>query len=209
MVRNSPYCPSLPSAPGRIRKTNGSRRPSGIASRSFALASPNTSSRPPRRVRTSSLKAALSAQPTISRTAKARKPRPKKWSRGPSAPMSSASWIGRRLNQKRPAHSPAKRRLPTRRRSENGLATGLRFCPEPFFCGTVGGLVVAHQSRHVNCRLSTIVDNFRNSTRTQAFLPTFAIAVISVPRTAVRTSVGLSPSTVTFVISCACDRRRS
>jgi hypothetical protein len=132
MVRNSPYCPSLPSAPGRIRKTNGSRRPSGIASRSFALASPNTSSRPPRRVRTSSLKAALSAQPTISRTAKARKPRPRKSSRGPFAPMSSASWIGRTLNRKRPAHSPAKLRLPTRRRSENCFAKGLRLCRSPF-----------------------------------------------------------------------------
>ncbi len=65
------------------------------------------------------VEAALSAQPTISRTPKARKPRPKKWSCGPSAPMSSASWIGRKLSRKQPARSPAKLRLPTRRRSEN------------------------------------------------------------------------------------------
>ena len=43
-ARNSPCFPSPRSGPGKTPKTNGSRRPSGTASRSSARASPNTSS---------------------------------------------------------------------------------------------------------------------------------------------------------------------
>jgi hypothetical protein len=60
-VRSSSFFPSLRSAPGRTPKTNGSARPSGIASRSSAQAAMSSS------------KAASSARPTSG--PKARRPR--------------------------------------------------------------------------------------------------------------------------------------
>ena len=95
-------------------------RPSGIASRSSVRASPNTSLTAIKKGAHILVEGELVSSTYDRPNAKGKKRHGQKSGlRGPSAPMSSASSIGRKLSRKQPARSPAKLRLPTRRRSEN------------------------------------------------------------------------------------------
>jgi len=107
-ARSSPCSPSPRSGPGRTRRTSGRQRSSGIASRCFDRALQTWCSRPSRRARTFSSKAASLARPTTSRTEKARRRKRPRSFRGPSALMPSANSTAAnpRPNPSRPARKP-------------------------------------------------------------------------------------------------------
>ncbi len=130
-MRNSPSCRSPHSALGRTQKTNGPRRPSGIAFASFVLAWPSPFSTASGKALTSWSKAASSARPTSRRTAKARRPRPRRSLRGRFAPMSCASSITANPSRKQQFPAPVLRvtrpnhrtRLPSRGGTMNWAST--------------------------------------------------------------------------------------
>jgi hypothetical protein len=99
-VQNSPFFPSRHNAPGKMQKTNGSRKSNGIASRYFALGWLRLFSTPSRKAPTCSSKAASSARPTSRRMAKGRRPRPRRSLRGRFAPMLCATSTAASQNRK-------------------------------------------------------------------------------------------------------------
>src|SRR5258708_1662565 len=110
---------------------NGARKPSGIGSLCSGHFWQSVSLRLSRRAPTYSSKALSSARPTNNRTAKARRRRPRRLRRGPSAPMSCAGSIAVNRSPTRPL--PPKRRSPTKLRSDVFDTKALRQCRRAFF----------------------------------------------------------------------------